>query len=146
MSLVPHPYTIDHAIEWIAKASASEPETHFAITIADEVVGGIGLELADAARTGVSRHVGELGYWLGETLWGRGIMSEAVFRFSEWGFTNLDLVRIHAAVYAYNTASARVLTKAGFDFEGRQRARYFKNGAFIDGLMFAKIQEAKSAA
>ena len=145
MSLVPYPYTLDHAIEWITRSTASNPETHFAIAIDDEVVGGIGLELADPKRTCVSRYVAELGYWLGESLWGRGIMSEAVFAFTEWGFANLDLLRIHAAVYARNPASARILAKAGFAFEGRLRACYFKEGEIIDGLMFAKIRERPAA-
>jgi RimJ/RimL family protein N-acetyltransferase len=143
MATLPHPYTLDNADEWLAKATAQEPETHFAITIDDEVVGGIGLELADPARMGVSRHDAAVGYWLGETFWDRGIMSEAVAAFTDWGFTALDLVRIDAVVYARNPASAWVLAKAGFEFEGRLRARYFKEGEFLDGLLFAKIRERK---
>ena len=143
MNLVPHPYTMSDAVEWITKAISCEIETHFAITIDDEVVGGIGLELADARSAGVSRHVAEVGYWLGETLWGRGIMSEAVSHFTEWGFIKLDLVRIQATVYARNPASTRVLEKAGYELESRMRARYFKEGEFIDGMMFAKISERK---
>jgi RimJ/RimL family protein N-acetyltransferase len=143
MAVLPHPYTLENADEWLARATTQEPQTHFAITIDDEVVGGIGLELPDPARMGVSRHVATVGYWLGETFWGRGIMSEAVAAFTDWGFTTLDLVRIDAVVYARNPASARVLAKAGFEFEGRLRARYFKEGEFLDGLLFAKIRERK---
>ena len=49
-------------------------------------------------------------------------------------------MRIHAAVYARNPASARVLEKAGFVFEGRERARYFKDGEIIDSLLYAKVR------
>ena len=132
------------AVEWIGKASSSKPETHFAITIDDEVVGGIGLELADPARTTVSKHLGELGYWLGEKFWNHGIMTEAVIGFTDWCFASLNVIRVQAAVYERNLASARVLTKAGFQFEGTQRARYYKDGELIDGLMFAQIKRGKS--
>ena len=86
------------------------------------------------------RHSAELGYWLGEAFWGHGIMSEAVAGFVGWAFGHFELARIHASVYAHNLASARVLTKAGFALEGRLRACYFKEGGFIDGLLYAKVQ------
>jgi RimJ/RimL family protein N-acetyltransferase len=140
MCLVPHPYFLNHATEWIASATSKTPETNFAITIDDEVVGGIGLTLLDPERAGVSRHAAELGYWLGEPFWGRGIMTEAVQAFTDWGFAELGLMRIFAAVYARNPASARVLEKAGFAFEGREIARYCKDGEFLDGLRYAKVR------
>ena len=140
MSLIPHPYSIRHATDWIDEALNGKPETHFAIVVNGEVVGGIGLTLHDKKREGVSRHVAELGYWIGESFWGRGIVTEAVVAFTEWGFANLELMRIHAAVYARNPASARVLEKAGFLFEGRERARYFKDGETIDSLLYAKVR------
>jgi ribosomal-protein-alanine N-acetyltransferase len=67
-------------------------------------------------------------------------MTEAVVAFSDWGLANLDLVRTDAVVFAHNPASAQVLAKAGFNFEGRLRARYFKEGEFIDGLLYAKVR------
>ena len=67
-------------------------------------------------------------------------MSEAVAAFTEWAFNEIHLVRLHASVYARNPASARILEKAGYDFEGRMRARYFRDGEYIDGLLYAKIQ------
>ena len=140
MSAIPYPYSLQHAEEWIGTASSGTPETPFAIAIGEEVVGGIGLEVCDPRRLAVSDHCAEIGYWLGESFWSRGIMSDAVVAFTEWAFAELHLVRIHAAVYARNPASARVLEKAGYEFEGRMRARYFKDGEFIDGLMFAKIR------
>jgi [ribosomal protein S5]-alanine N-acetyltransferase len=145
LNLMPHPYSRQDAVYWIGVASSGKPETHFAITVSDAVVGGIGFQLTDPARTGVSRHVAEFGYWLGEEFWGRGIMSEAVPAFVEWGFSALDLVRIEAFVYARNPASAHVLRKAGFAFEGTLRARYFKEGEFIDALAYAKVRLPKTA-
>ena len=140
MSTIPHPYSFQDAEEWIATASGRTPQTHYAIAIDDEVVGGIGVEPGESGRLPICDHCAEIGYWLGESFWGRGIMSEAVVALTEWAFAELGLVRLHAAVYARNSASARVLAKAGYEFEGSQRARYRKDGEFIDGLMFAKVR------
>ena len=140
LKLLPHPYTTQDAERWIALATGANPESHFALTIDDEVVGGIGLRLDDPERKGVFRHSAELGYWLGEPFWGRGIMTEAVSGFVEWAFPALDLVRIHAGVFARNPASARVLAKAGFECEGRLRAQYFKKGELLDGLLYARVR------
>ncbi len=136
-SAIPHPYSIQHAGKWIAIASGGTPETQFAIAIDDEVIGGIGLEVGDPGRIAVCDHCAEIGYWLGESFWGRGIMSEAVVALSKWAFTELRLIRLHAAVYARNPASARVLEKAGYEFEGRMRARYFKYGEFTPAAFAA---------
>lgn len=140
MSAVPHPYSLQHAEEWIVSARSRTPQSHFAITIDDQVIGGIGAEVGDPGRLAVCDHCAEIGYWLAESFWGRGIMSEAVVALSEWAFTELRVVRLHAGVYARNPASARVLEKAGYEFEGRMRARYFRDGEFIDGLLYAKVR------
>ncbi|MEP6673220.1 MAG: GNAT family N-acetyltransferase [Chthoniobacter sp.] len=140
MNNIPHPYTLEDAEQWIAIASGGNPETRFAITVDDEVVGGIGVTLPASDRFGVSIHCAEIGYWLGESLWGRGIVSEALAALTEWAFTELRVVRLQAAVYARNPASARILEKAGYAFEGRLRARYFRDGEFIDGLQYAMVR------
>ncbi len=140
LSVVPHPHVMRDAQEWIAGASARQPETQFAIAIDDAVVGGIGVGLLDPQRTGATRYTAELGYWLGESFWGRGIMTEAVTAFTDWAFRNRDLVRIQAGVFARNPASARVLAKAGYELEGLLSAYYCKEGEFIDGLLFARVR------
>lgn len=140
MSAIPHPYSLQDAEAWISIASGQTPPTNFAIALDDEVIGGIGLIVGDGGRSAFCDHDAEIGYWLGESFWGRGIMSEAVAAFTEWSFLELRLVRLHAAVYARNPASARVLEKAGYEFEGRLRARYFRDGEFIDGLLYAKVR------
>lgn len=140
MGNIPHPYSLEHADEWIASTSRRMPETHFGIAIQDEVIGGIGVEIGDSGRRAVSAHCAEIGYWLGESFWGRGIMSEAVVALTEWAFSELRLARIQAAVFARNPASVRVLEKAGYAFEGRLRARFQRDGEFIDGLLYAKIR------
>jgi ribosomal-protein-alanine N-acetyltransferase len=140
MSTIPRPYSLQHAEEWIATASAASPQTHFAIAIDDQVVGGIGVMIDDGRRGPFSAHCAEIGYWLGQEFWGRGILSEAVPELTEWAFSELNLVRIFAAVYARNPASARVLEKSGYTFEGRLHAVYFRDDEFIDGLLYAKVR------
>jgi RimJ/RimL family protein N-acetyltransferase len=139
MSGVPEPYALSDAEEWLTKVMTHDPETHFAITIDDELVGGIGLK-PDPSGLDVLRHSAEIGYWLSEPFWNRGILSEAVVALTDWAFTERHLVRLHAFVYAPNLASARVLEKARYEFEGRSRAHYCRNGQFIDALRYGKVR------
>ncbi len=132
----PHPYTEADAAGFIELATSADPESHFAITIDDRVVGGVGFHL----QTDVSRLTGEFGYWLGEPFWGRGIATDVARAMVEYGFETYGLRRIYATVYAWNPGSARVLEKAGFDFEGRLRNSIFKDGELTDSLMYAVVR------
>lgn len=131
----PHPYTLDDARDWLQRVSGRE--THYAIEVGGEAVGGISLRL----QPDVARHSAEIGYWLGEAHWGRGIMTEAVREVTAYGFTRFDLIRIYACVFEWNTASARVLKKAGYQFEGRRRKAVTKDGQVIDDLMYAILRD-----
>ena len=82
----------------------------------------------------------ELGYWLGEPYWGRGVMTEAVRAFTDWSFARFALHRIYAVPYATNPASARVLEKAGFTCEGRMRRSVIKLGQVLDQLLYADVR------
>lgn len=81
-----------------------------------------------------------MGYWLGEQFWGRGIMTEAVAAVTDFCFENFPLRRISAEVFANNPASARVLEKAGFTFEGRLKNHVLKEGKLLDTLLYARIK------
>jgi RimJ/RimL family protein N-acetyltransferase len=132
----PHPYTVKDAQEWINQAAAEYPQTNFAIAIDGEAGGGIGLMLQED----IHRCAAEIGYWLGEDFWGRGIMSEAVSAFTDWGFANFELSRIYAGVLDWNPASARVLEKAGYQFEARLRKAVVKENRVMDELIYAVVQ------
>jgi [ribosomal protein S5]-alanine N-acetyltransferase len=133
----PHPYTFDKAREWLDMAVNQEVEALFAVADDHELVGAIGLHL----EQDVFYRTAEIGYWLGETCWGRGIASAAVDAFTAYTFENFeDIVRIQAHVFANNPASARVLEKAGYDLEGRLRSSVFKNGELLDQWMYAKLR------
>jgi RimJ/RimL family protein N-acetyltransferase len=138
--LVPHPYTMSDAQSFIGRCIGDSECTNFAIADDTGVIGGIGLRRAVPGFMDVQKHVAEIGYWLAQEYWGRGIATEAVVAFTQWGFGALGLRRIWAAVFARNTASARVLEKAGYEYEGRERARYFRDGAFMDGVRYAHVR------
>lgn len=130
----PHPYTVENAREFIAIALAKTPPTLFAIADADnQVIGGIGLMV----KTDVHRFTAELGYWLGEPFWGRGIVTASIKAIVEYGFDKLGLLRIFAEPFDLNIGSSKALEKAGFVFEGRLKNDVFKNGVVRDSLMYA---------
>ena len=134
--LFPHPYTIEDAHEFLKRATTGESTTNFCIEIDGAAVGGIGIRLGQD----VHRHTAELGYWLGEKFWRRGIMSEAVAAFTDYCFDHFPLHRIYAVPKANNPASARVLEKAGFVLEGRLRKSVVKDGEILDSLLYAKTK------
>jgi RimJ/RimL family protein N-acetyltransferase len=133
----PHPYTMEDAQEWIRMAGEEDPQTNFAIVVRGQAAGGIGLVLKDD----IYRCGAEIGYWLGEQFWGRGIMTEAVRGVTEWGFETFGLSRIYAGVLEWNPASMRVLEKAGYTFEARLRKAITKEGQVIDEFIYAVIRE-----
>ncbi len=133
----PYPYTTLDAQEWLARALERWPESNWAIASPDLLIGGIGLTFG----SDVHRRSAEIGYWLGEPLWGRGIATAAVIAVTEYAFAQHDLVRLHAGVFEWNPASARVLEKAGYVFEGRLRKSVTKDGETIDQLLYARIRE-----
>jgi [ribosomal protein S5]-alanine N-acetyltransferase len=131
--LFPHPYTIQDAHEFLQRAISQRPTTNFCIEVDGAAVGGIGIRLGQD----VHRHTATLGYWLGQNFWGRGIMTEAVAAFTDFYFDNSPLRRISAEVFANNPASARVLQKAGFVFEGRLKNNVFKDGQLLVSRLYA---------
>jgi RimJ/RimL family protein N-acetyltransferase len=133
----PYPYTLSDARNWLDMVVGSKPETNFAIDVAGEAVGGIGFTV----QHDVGRRSAEIGYWLGEAFWGRGIATEALVAVTEHAFANYDICRLYAHVFDWNGASARVLEKAGYECEGRLKKSVTKNGETIDQLMYAMIRE-----
>ncbi len=133
----PHPYTRDDARAWLRLVAESTPETSFAVAVAGEAVGGIGITLQDD----VSRRSAEIGYWLSRAYWGRGIATAAVRALTDWAFAHFDLCRLYAGVFEWNPASARVLEKAGYVLEGRLRRSVTKDGRTIDQLLYALVRD-----
>jgi len=128
-----HPYNIVDAHRFLEGVAAQDPETYFCIAVADEPVGGIGFVVHDD----VERFTAEIGYWLSEDHWGRGIVAEALQAVTAYAMDTHGLHRLYAAPYAWNQASVRVLEKAGYVFEGRLRCSVYKEGRLVDQLLYA---------
>jgi [ribosomal protein S5]-alanine N-acetyltransferase len=132
----PHPYTAADAAAWIREAGGREPIKDFALTLDGAVIGGMGFEPSHD----VFRRTARVGFWLGEDYWGRGYAAEALQAVVEYAFEHFDLRRLEAVVYEWNAPSARVLEKAGFTLESRQRKAATKDGKTVDVLMYVQVR------
>ena len=135
----PHPYAEKDARDFVALCIQNEGKGQLcrAIEVDGAAVGSISLTLG----SDVYRRSAELGYWLAEPFWGRGLMTSAVAEMCREGFGTWDIVRIYAEPYARNLASRRVLEKAGFTLEGTFRQSVCKNGEMLDACIYALIRE-----
>jgi ribosomal-protein-alanine N-acetyltransferase len=129
----PYPYTIDHAQTFLNWVATQASPTVWAIEVDGEACGGIGIEM----HTDVERVSAEIGYWLGESVWGRGIATEALIALTGEVFKRFDLTRLYAVPFADHVASVRVLQKAGYVREGHLRQSAIKDGTIRDQLLFA---------
>jgi ribosomal-protein-alanine N-acetyltransferase len=140
----PHPYTradanafLRHLISAPGAVSVERP-TNLAIEVDGEAGGGIGF----VSGADVERFSAEIGYWLGEHYWGRGIVTEALTLVSDYAFHSFNLLRLFALPFAENGASARVLEKAGYVREGVLRSSSVKFGKPRDQYLYAKLNPA----
>jgi [ribosomal protein S5]-alanine N-acetyltransferase len=132
--IFPHPYTESDADAWLEYATAEQVSPWvFAIEVDAEAAGGISLERG----FDIERHSAEIGYWLGEPFWGRGIATDAVRAITARAFQETDLYRLYGWVFAWNPASMRVLEKAGYAREGVLARSGLKDGVLIDRVMYA---------
>jgi [ribosomal protein S5]-alanine N-acetyltransferase len=132
----PHPYRRADAEDFLGRVMQLDPRTVFAIAMQSEAIGGIGL----MPGQDVHRLTAELGYWLAEPYWNRGIMTRAVIQIVDFAFTQLRLNRVFAEPYVTNLASARVLEKADFVREGVLRANVIKYGQVLDQFLYARVR------
>lgn len=135
----PHPYNLEDAEKFITFATEMNPISIFAITIEDEAVGGIGIHL----ESDIHRLNAELGYWLAENYWGKGIVSKAIQEIVAYGFENFEITRIYARPFGSNVASQKVLEKAGFQFETKFEKTLIKNGVLEDEYYFSICKSKK---
>jgi RimJ/RimL family protein N-acetyltransferase len=132
----PHPYAVADAERYIAAAAARSPVTSFAVDVAGEAVGSVSLR----PGTDIERRSAEIGYWLGEAYWGRGVMSAAVAAATDYAFRDLALLRVFAVPFARNAASVRVLERAGYVLEGTMRRSAVKDGEVLDQYLYAAVE------
>ena len=129
----PHPYTRQAGEAFIAFAMQGSPTHIFAIEVDGNAAGGIGIH----PSSDIESKNAEMGYWLAEPYWGQGIITKAVKQMVEYGFENFDINRIFARPFGTNIASQKVLEKAGFVLEASFEKTYFKNGEYLDELVYA---------
>lgn len=135
--MFPSPYSVEDAYGFINRISVSDtPNFVFAIVVDGKAIGSIGVY----RNTDVYRFSGEIGYWIGEPYWGKGIITEAIGLICDFVFKATDLVRIYAEVFDWNPASKNALIKNGFQVEGVHKRSVFKHGSFCDSIYLAKVK------
>lgn len=134
----PHPYTRQDAQRFLAFAVGADEPTNFAIEVDREAAGAIGY----VRGSDVERFSAEIGYWLGETHWRKGIVTEALLLVTEHIFVNSNLLRLFALPFADNVASMRVLEKAGYLCEGILTSSSVKHGVPRNQAMYARTNPA----
>lgn len=134
---IPYPYRTKDAEEFILTTLLSNRELSLAITVQDKVVGSIGA----FRQENIHFRTAEIGYYIAEAHWGKGIGTNALKQFCQKVFETTDIVRIFAEPFSDNHASCRILEKAGFQYEGTLRKNAIKDGQFKDMQLYALIKE-----
>lgn len=137
---VPHPYELSDAMSFIRLVEKQKKDSgilnNWTIRQAGKVIGGIGQHLKYPKQP----HKDEIGYWLGKSHWGQGIMTKVLSTYSDYLFNNTEIIRLEAPTYLSNIGSQRVLQKSGFVQEGVLKMAYKKEDVFLDAILFAKIK------
>ena len=135
--LFPHPYTFAEAVKWIKYNSGIDPPENMAIIVDGKVAGSIGTKRMED----VYRKTMEIGYFLGESYWGKGIMTQVVRKYVDYMFKTFDINRIIAPVFDFNIGSQRVLEKVGFRKEAVMIKSVIKNNVFRNEIIYAMLRE-----
>ena len=134
--MFPHPYTLAEADKFLDMVKLQEPLITFAIEYEFQFCGVIGMVL----QKDVYRKSAEIGYWIGEPFWGKGITTKALSLATQYAFETLELERLFANIFEGNEASKKVLEKCGFQLEGIGRKAVFKNNRFLDEWRYGKLK------
>jgi RimJ/RimL family protein N-acetyltransferase len=128
---IPYPYRLADAKSWLRSLKGADDKAVFGIELDGQIVGVVSLN-------GIKeKHMAEIGYWLAEEHWGKGIISEAVEALVEYGFDELDLVRIYGKAFLFNPASGKVMEKCGFKKGGTLKKEAQKEDKFLDCNIYA---------
>lgn len=135
-NVFPHPYTPEDAAFYIEKAREGAWGYCRAILYRDAFAGVISL----TPQQDVYRHTAEIGYWLGEPYWHKGIMTEAIRLVCRHAFSETGITRIYAGVFSYNRYSAAALVKNGFVLEGIKKKAVLKQNELFDEHFYALLK------
>lgn len=128
----PHPYSIENGKSFIEFATSKTPNHILAIDLNGEVIGALGIH----QQTDIHCNNAELGYWLAEPFWGKGIISKAIPQMVEYGFNNFAINRIFARPFGTNIPSQKALEKSGFFLEAKFEKSLLKDGELMDELIY----------
>ena len=136
---IPYPYTVSDGEEFLRATLDAEKDSQYAwaVCMNGRIVGSLALFRQD----NIHCKTAELGYFLEESAWGRGIITAAVKEACAYIFAKTDILRIFAEPFSYNIGSCRVLEKAGFSFEGTLRRNAVKDGRVLDMQLYALIRD-----
>ncbi|XDD51461.1 GNAT family N-acetyltransferase [Leptospira sp. WS92.C1] len=132
----PFPYQLQDAIDFIRSCIRDSGSKTFAIIAEENAIGVINLLF----KEDVYRFNGEIGYWIGESYWNRGIATQAIRYIINIAYIEHGLHRLYAEVFSNRPSSARALEKNGFVLEGTNREAVFKNGVFLDQWIYSRLR------
>ncbi len=137
--IFPYPYTEKDAAQWLAIATNQpNPVKEFAIDIDGSAVGGVGIALGSGER----RIVAEIGYWLGEPFWGKGVMTRVVRELVNYSFSQFpEVLKLKAPIHARNLGSQGVVKNSGFSLEGVERSGVIKQGQVLDVMQYGLLRK-----
>ncbi len=134
----PFPYSIKDARNWLNLILPENfPPRFFAITVENLILGSIGI----VTKTDIYRKNFEIGYFLAEEYWGRGIITKAIKAATSYAFKEFDIARVYAEPFADNISSRKALEKAGFTLEATLKKNVIKNGIIKDSCIYAVLKE-----
>lgn len=134
----PHPYRIEDADRFITMAKENHPHIFLAIEVDGVAVGGIGIHLFD----NIYRRTAEIGYWLAEPFWNRGIVTSSIRTIIPIAFRERDIIRLQAGVFSNNPASMKVLEKNGFILEAIHTSAITKGEKTFDEHLYVIFRES----
>lgn len=134
-SRMPYPYTTKDA-EWWIETGSKEFGLNRAIDLDGECIGVIGVFFGKLEY----QYSAEIGYWIGEQFWGKGIATEALSKMTNDVFSDTEIIRLTAPVFSPNKASMRVLEKCGYNQEAVHCKAVFKHGEFFDEHIYVKFR------
>lgn len=133
----PIPYTIEYATELFSKQVGKTPAERFLIFYENQLCGEIGIW----PGVDIHRLNAEIGYFIAEPFWGKGIATEAIRLMTEYVFNTFEVIRIIAGVFEFNKASMKALEKNGYVLETTRKKAVIKNNQLYDDYHWVKFKE-----
>jgi [ribosomal protein S5]-alanine N-acetyltransferase len=134
----PFPYSVRDAYDWLNIILPENfPPRFFAIISDSQLVGSIGI----ITKTDIYRKNVEIGFFISEDFWGKGIATKAIKAATSYAFREFDIVRVYAETFSDNTRSQKALQKAGFKLEATLKKNIVKNEVIKDSCIYSVLKE-----